>query len=79
MLSLPAIKNPQSESILLQMMVDLAEGKVAESSGSGALNLLSRIEAHLKASTSMSLSLKGHHCSPPFGSQISLNTALIGH
>ena len=79
LLSLPAIKNPQSESILLQMMVDLAEGKVAESSGSGALNLLSRIEAHLKASTSMSLSLKKVITAAlPFGSQISLNTALIG-
>lgn len=79
LLSLPAMKSSPSDSILLQMMIDLAEGKIDESIGSGALNLLSRIEAHLKASTSISLSLKKVISSAlPFGSQISLNTALIG-
>ena len=79
LLSLPAIKNSHADSILLQMMIDLAEGRVSESSGAGALNLLSRIEAHLKASTSISASLKKViSAALPFGSQISLNTALIG-
>lgn len=80
LLSLPAIKNSHSDSILLQMMIDLAEGRVNESNGPlGALNLLSRIEAHVKASTSISLALKKViSAALPFGSQISLNTALIG-
>lgn len=76
LLTLPTLKNSQSESILLQMMIDLAEGRVSNES---ALNLLSRIEAHLKASTSISLALKKVITAAlPFGSQISLNTALIG-
>lgn len=80
LLTLPTLKNSQSDSILLQMMIDLAEGRVSgEVNGTGALNLLGRIEAHLKASTSLSLSLKRLITAAlPFGSQISLNTALIG-
>lgn len=78
LLALPAIKNSHGDSILLQMMVDLAEGRAGGSLG-GALNLLSRIEAHLKASTSISLALKKViSAALPFGSQISLDTALIG-
>ena len=79
LLSLTALKNSHSDAILLQMMIDLAEGRVSEPNGSAALNLLGRIEAHLKASTSISLSLKKVITAAlPFGSQISLNTALIG-
>lgn len=79
LLSLPALlKNSHSDAILLQMIVDLAEGRV-DSGSAGALNLLGRIEAHLKASTSISGSLKKVITAAlPFGSQISLNTALIG-
>lgn len=80
LLSIPALKNSHSDAILLQMMIDLAEGRVGISNDCGnELNLLARIEAHLKASTSISLALKKViTASLPFGSQISLNTALIG-
>lgn len=78
LLSLPALKNSHSDAILLQMIVDLAEGRV-DGGSAGSLNLLGRIEAHLKASTSISGSLKKVITAAlPFGSQISLNTALIG-
>lgn len=80
LLSLSSLKNSHSDVILLQMMIELAEGRVSEpNSSASALNLLGRIEAHLKASTSISLSLKKVITAAlPFGSQISLNTALIG-
>ena len=78
LLSLSALKNSHSDAILMQMMIDLAEGRVSNESAS-ILNLLSRIEAHLKASTSISISLKKVITAAlPFGSQVSLNTALIG-
>lgn len=79
LLSVPTLKNCHSDVLLLQMLIDLAEGRVNESSEAGAFNLISRIESHLKASTSLSLSLKKViKAALPFGSQISLNTALIG-
>ena len=79
LLSVPALKNSHSDVLLLQMLIDLAEGRVNESFEVGAFNLISRIESHLKASTSLSLSLKKViKAALPFGSQISLNTALIG-
>lgn len=80
LLSLTALKNSHSDAILLQMMIELAEGRVSEPNCPGAaLNLLSRIDAHLKASNSISLSLKKViNAALPFGSQISLNTGLIG-
>jgi hypothetical protein len=90
LLSLPSLKISHSDAHLLQMMIDLAEGRggcneqglsssTSSSVASDSFNLLGRIEAHIKASTSLSASLKRVITAAlPFGSQISINSALIG-
>lgn len=75
LLSVMTLKDAQSDSFLLQMLIDLAEDRT----DGNALNLMTRIEAHVKASTFLSISLKRViNAAILFGSLISLNTSLIG-